>query len=194
MPAHFASLEMSPHFASLFQDLQLTTGFPRKEKKEPAWFKEPTNIFREPTLTHKEASWLQEQSELKQGKALKAAAHQVLSQNQPPTKATGPRTSEEPVAFRPRTSEEPKLNGLNLLPLSLKTPLLPSKLEEPAAPGCRNVKRIDGQTVIPEFVFEGMMKLGKKAEKRGAHEWTRRKGTRGVLRLATADSERRNSI
>jgi len=177
MPAHFASVEMSPHFASLFKDLPLTTGFPRKEQKEPAWFKEPTS-FKEPTLPHNEATWFQEQRELKQGKALKSAAHQMLSQRQPSKEAP-----EEPFAFYP------KLPGLDLVPL--KTP---KRLEEPAAPGCRNVKRIDGQTVIPEFVFEGMMKLGKKAEKRGAHEWTRRKGTRGVLRLATADSERRNSI
>lgn len=134
------------------------------KEKEATWFKDPTTWGEEPTLPHKEATWFKEFS----------LRHK------------------EPSAFRPRISEEPKLPGLSLLPL--KTPLIPSGLEEPAAPGCRNVKRVDSHTVIPGFVFDGMMKLGKEARKRGAHEWTRRPGTRGVLRIATTDSKKRSSI
>jgi len=167
MPAVFAS---GDYFAALFQDLPLTTKSPSLEKKA-TWFNEaalaqrelPATWFREPepSLPHKEPS------------------------------ASSPHTSEEPKlpGFRPRTSEEPKLPGLKPLTLlPLKAPLIPSGLEEPAAPFCRNVKRVDSQTVVPGAVFDGMMRLGKEARKRGAHEWTRKAGTRGVLRKANTVS------
>lgn len=143
---------------------------------------------------HKES--IKEQAELKRRKALQTAAQQMLSNHQP--SRTGPFMSspmpqlggveEDPLpmpetcAVPPRISEEAKLPGLSLLPVKQLLPSAP-ELKEPT---CRNFKRIDSQTIIPGDTFEGMMRLRREAEKRGAHRFERKRGGGGVLRVSTA--------
>lgn len=66
-------------------------------------------------------------------------------------------------------------------------------LQEPKAPRSANSIRVDAETVIPASVFKGMMKLGKKAERRAAHRFVPNRkwapgceGGRGILRSTSA--------
>lgn len=153
-----------------------------------------------------------EQPDIKQGRSLKAAGQQMLSsnlnqrpvQNQPSRPSPAPFTSslvpqfnaakedsvplpENSLPSAPRTSEVPKLPGLTLLPIK-ETSFNTSGIEDTA---CRNFRRVDSQTVIPGSVFEGMMRLGKEAVKRGAHRFETRQGGRGVLKASTVEPKLR---
>lgn len=183
---------MTARISSLFQDFTHMSAVTHKDI-----------VTHRDIVTHKDI--IKVQASLHQGKSLKAAAHQMLSHPQPASRI-GPFSSpvphlagseEDPLplpessAAHPRTSEEPKLPGLTLLSITKDhVPYDSSALEEPRVPSCRNFKRIDCDTVIPGDVYEGMMRLGKAAEKRGAHRLhacSVRRGAKGVLRSTTKE-------
>jgi hypothetical protein len=178
---------MTSHFASLFQDLTQMTIVKQKGRMTP-------------TITPK----LGPKDDPKQGNVLKAAAHQMLSHSQAPrqgfTSSLVPHLAgveEDPVpmpettTIAPRASEVPKLPGLTLLPLNREESLHNTKHRDEEPVACRNFKRIDSQTVVPGAIFEGMMKLGKEAEKRGAHRLVGKSGGKAVLRASNAAPKRR---